>query len=78
MNRLIHFLGAAGMLKDGTIARMNDETGGFSFELSERGVSALEALYPLLMAGPDAPNNDGVLGLLWFLDYCQKKYRPQG
>lgn len=74
MNLLIHFLAASGMLKDGTIARMND-TGKFYFEISERGVTALEALYPLLLSGPDTPNSAGVLALVWFLDDCQKKYR---
>ena len=73
---IVHFA-RAGWLAEGTVTRLNDETGKFNMQLSPKGKEALLAVYPMLMTGPDAPDKDGVLTLIWFLDYCQKKYYPQ-
>ena len=77
LQTMIYHFARAGWLEEGTIARVNDETGNFDMRLSPKGIEALRAIYPMLMTGPDAPDKDGVLTLIWFLDDCQKKYYPQ-
>ena len=78
LNRLIRLIGEAGWLKAGTIACVDAEVGKWNFQLSEQGVAAFVGLHRILMVGPDEPNNDGVYALLWLLDDCQKKHRPNG
>ena len=70
----------AGWLEEGTMTEVTPiaEDASFSVALSPKGIERLKSLHLILVRELRAPPPDELWALVRLLDYCQKKYYPNG